>query len=237
MEIYLMINITISLVILALLKHGNGTNIIHYYLSSFGFLIWFIPYSLIAKIAPNEVLVEPIILSQSVTKYTGSLIPINYNKFNNETLIYPAALLLVLVGITLFFRQIFKASVFSRQILSDSSLMFHKQLTNEYQIPVYSASNVPSGMLLGFRSPKIIFSDLITDSKQIKLVLCHEKKHFERKDNYRLVFLAFVECLFWWNPLVRELVNKNRFYIEALCDESASQEFGLNEYTESPLIS
>lgn len=230
MEMYVIVNTTISLAILALLKHGNGTNIIHYYLSFFGVLIWFIPYSLIAKIVPVEVLVEPIILNQSVTHYADYLPSTNYSYFDNETLIQFVALSFVLVGITFFIKQVFKAAVFNKKVLNDSSLQYHKQLSDEYQIPVYSANNVPSGMLLGFRTPKVVFSNLITESKQIKLILCHEKKHFERSDNYRLVFLAFVECLFWWNPLVRALVNKNRFYIEALCDESASQEFGFNEY-------
>ena len=41
-----------------------------------------------------------------------------------------------------------------------------------------------------------------------------------------------VECLFWWNPLVRKLININRFFIEARCDENTSKEYGHSDYIE-----
>jgi hypothetical protein len=44
------------------------------------------------------------------------------------------------------------------------------------------------------------------------------------------VLLEIVECLFWWNPLVRKLISINRFFIEVRCDENTSKEYGYNNY-------
>ena len=230
MEAYFFINISVSVIVLALLKYGNGTSNVDYYLSCFGIIVWFIPYTLIAQFIPTEVLIEPLIIKQSFLTYTKSLDISNTSVFNKEQAMQIAGLIALLVGLALFIKQAIRAITLNNQILNAPSLRFHKKLSHKHQVPVYSTSDIPSGMLLGIRSPRVVFSNAITESNQIKLIICHEKKHLERCDNIRLALLELIECLFWWNPLIRVLANKNRFFIEALCDETASKEFGVNEY-------
>ncbi|MBF7074188.1 M56 family metallopeptidase [Glaciecola sp. MH2013] len=230
MEGYFFVNGIVTLIVLALLKYGNGTSSVNYYLSCFGIFVWLIPYAFLAQIVPAEVLVEPLILKQSFLVSTESTAASNTSVVSRELLARFIILIALLIGAILFIKKIIDVMTLNSRIVSDPSLQFHKDLSLKHQVPVYSANGTPSGMLLGIRSPKIVFSKSITDIGQINLIICHEKKHLERKDNVRLVLLTLVESIFWWNPLVRVLADKNRFFIEALCDEDASKEFGLEEY-------
>lgn len=230
MEIYLLINISISLLTLALLKFAQGSNQANYLLSSFAILAWFIPYPWLAQLIPEQALVNPTIISQSFVTLSSSLTTANSNMFDFAQLGYWLAIVSLVIGMALLIKQIAYLVKLKREILSDVSLKYLKELSEKNQVPVYSASNVPIGMLLGFRRPIVVIANSIKDVRQINLIVCHEKAHMERYDNYRLALLAMIECLFWWNPLVRKLVSKNRVFIEILCDERASKAYGIDDY-------
>jgi len=232
MELYLLINISVSAIILALLRYGNGTNLVNYYISIFGILIWFVPYSFIASFIPNEVLLEPVILTQTIETYTETVYTPELNSFNIAQLIDYLAIVAIFLGFSLFIKQIIKARALQNSILNHRSFSFQKGLSEKYQAQVYSSENAPSGILLGLRSPKIVIASSIQEAHQLNLIISHEKTHLKRHDNYRLIVLEFVECLFWWNPLVRALAQKNKFFIEAICDEQTSKKYGLHKYIE-----
>ena len=231
MALYFLINVAVSLSILALLKFGNGTNKVNYYISCLGLLAWFIPYTWIASLLPNEVLVEPIIISQSFDTTTAPIPAVKASGFSLEQFVIYLAIAALLIGIALFFKQIVKAKAFNHSILHHSSFRFRQDLSEQYQVQVYSSDNAPSGMLLGFLSPKVVIASSLP-AQQLKLIISHEKTHLMRHDNYRLLVLEGIASLFWWNPLVRALIDKNKFLIEAICDETTSAQYGLNKYVE-----
>ncbi len=229
MDVYLLINISISVLALVLIKFVQGSNQANYWLSSFAILVWFIPYSWLAKFIPSQVLTAPIIINQSFASVSTSLATTSGN-IQFSQIIEWLALVCSVIGLVLFIRQIVNLLKLNHDVLTDDSLEYRQDLSEQYQVPVYSLANAPAGMLLGFHKPKVVISNAINDKQQLNLIICHERTHIARYDNYRLAFLALAECLFWWNPLVRKLVAINRVFIEALCDESASKAYGIDDY-------
>ena len=230
MDVYLLINVCISALALVLIKFVQGSNQANYWLSSFAILAWFIPYSWLAQFIPSQVLTAPIIINQSLVSVSTTLATTTGTMLEFSQIIEWLALACFAIGLILFIKQIVNLLKLNGEVLTDDSLEYHQDLSEQYQVPVYSVANAPSGMLLGFRKPKVIISNAINDKQQLNLIVCHEKTHIARYDNYRLAFLALAECLFWWNPLVRKLVATNRVFIEALCDESASKAYGIDDY-------
>jgi len=232
MENYLYISTAISLVVLILIKYGKGTSTANYYLSSLAIISWFIPYSYIAEFIPKEILIEPLVIAFSQISSTSTVSSEQNFYFDIELWLNSGLWVLMSIGTLFFINRIIKFIKWSNQVKNDPSLTLMSELSSKYKLPIYSVNKVSSGFLLGIFNPVIIISKLITDSKHIKLIIAHEKQHLVNKDNLRLMLLEIVECLFWWNPLVRKLVNMNRFYIEARCDDSASKEYGHSDYIE-----
>ncbi|PKI13988.1 M56 family metallopeptidase [Colwellia sp. 12G3] len=232
MENYLYISTAISLIVLILVKYGKGTSNANYYLSSLAIISWFIPYPYIAELIPKEILIEPVVIAFSQIS-SASIVSIEKNLyFDIELWLKRGLWALMSIGIFLLINRIIRFVKWNNQVKNDSSLTLISELSSKYQLPIYSVNKVSSGLLLGIFNPVIIISKLITDPKHLELIIAHEKQHLVNKDNLRLVLLEMAECLFWWNPLVRKLINTNRFFIEARCDESTSKGYGHSDYIE-----
>jgi len=232
MENYLYISTAISFIVLTLVKYGKGTSNANYYLSSLAIISWFIPYSYMAELTPKEILVGPVVIAFSQVS-TASVLSNEQNiYFDIELWLKYGLWALISIGVLLLINRIIRFVKWNNQVKNDSSLSLMSGLSSKYQLPIYSLNKVSSGLLLGIFNPVIIISKLITDPKHIELIVAHEKQHLANNDNLRLMLLEVAECLFWWNPFVRKLINTNRFFIEARCDESASKEYGHNEYIE-----
>lgn len=232
MESYFYISTTISLIVLVLIKYGKGTSNANYYLSSLAITSWFIPYSYMAELIPKEILIEPVVIafSQISSENIGNSEKNHY--FDFELWLKWGLRVLISIGVLLLINRIIGFVKWNNQVKNDTSLTLMNELSSKYQLPIYSLNKVSSGLVLGIFNPVIIISKLITEPKHIELIIAHEKQHLVNKDNLRLMLLEIVECLFWWNPLVRKLINTNRFFIEARCDESTSKEYGHSEYIE-----
>jgi len=232
MENYFYISTAISLIVLILIKYGKGTCNANYYLSSLAITSWFIPYSYIAEFIPKEILIEPVVIafSQISSASIGSSEQNHY--FDLELWLKWGLWALLSIGVLLLINRIIRFVKWNNQVKNDSSLTLMSELSLKYQLPIYSLNKVSSGLLLGVFNPVIIISKLITEPKHIELIIAHEKQHLVNKDNLRLMLLEIVECLFWWNPFVRKLINTNRFFIEARCDENTSKEYGHSKYIE-----
>ncbi len=232
MENYFYISTAISLIVLIIIKYGKGTSNANYYLSSLAITSWFIPYSYMAELIPKEILIEPVVIafSQISSENIGSSEQNHY--FDLELWLKWGLWALISIGVLLLINRIIRFVKWNKQIKNDSSLTLMSELSSKYQLPIYSLNKVSSGLLLGIFNPAIIISKSITEPKYIELIIAHEKQHLVNKDNLRLLLLEIVECLFWWNPFVRKLINTNRFFIEAICDESTSKEYGHSEYIE-----
>jgi len=232
MENYLYISTAVSIVALIIIKYGKGASHANYYFSLLAILSWFVPYTYLAKLIPNKVLTEPIILAFS--QINASAISTNKAHFYVDIELWLSWGFwgLITVGALLLINRLITLTKWKGNIQNDSSLTLLTTLSAKYQTPIYSANKVSTGLLLGIFKPKIIVSTLITDSKHLDLIICHEKQHLVQNDNLKLMLLAVAECLFWWNPIVRRLININRFYIEAICDENTSKIYGKHSYIE-----
>lgn len=233
MQNYLLINITLSLLILVVLKYGKGSNDANYYLSLIGLIIWFIPYSLIASILPDAVLVEPEFIEFSTFVVSNYSPNSEVYFFDSEVWAQRIMLVLMSIGLfALFIRQV-ETYRWKKQLMSDGSLTFLHHYSYKNNVKVYSATQPQTGFLVGILNPIIVISNKVNKAEQIELIISHEKQHLEHKDNFRLLLLQTVACTFWWNPFVQKLIAQNRFFIEARCDEKASLAFGKNRYIEN----
>ena len=58
------------------------------------------------------------------------------------------------------------------------------------------------------------------DSQQRRLMLAHERRHLQRGDPLANLAIAFVRCLFWFNPLVHLAATRFRHDQELACDQA-----------------
>jgi bla regulator protein BlaR1 len=87
---------------------------------------------------------------------------------------------------------------------------------------IFHAENVNIGpALVGVWSAKIIvpadFSLKYTQEEK-ELIITHEKYHLARGDTYSNILCAFIQCLFWFNPLIHIAANRFRADQELACD-------------------
>lgn len=230
MDCYLLICTAISFIVLGGIKYGKGTNKANYYLSLLAIVSWFIPYPYIAEFVPKEILTEPVVISFS--QLSSATVTNNEQHFIVDSQLWLNWIFWSLLSVGLLFlaNRIMKFVAWNNQLKNDSSLVLISDLSSKHQLPIYMADDISNGMLVGIINPKIIISKLITNPKYIKLIIAHEKQHFKNNDNFRLLLLTIIESLFWWNPLCRKLIDINRFYIETLCDEHASNSYGRSDY-------
>ena len=84
----------------------------------------------------------------------------------------------------------------------------------------------PAPMLVGCLKPAVIFRDDVSE-REAAIVLSHELTHFRYADNPLLVFSTFVNCLFWYNPLIWAVRRMLREDIEVLCDTRTLESCGI----------
>jgi beta-lactamase regulating signal transducer with metallopeptidase domain len=227
---YFYVNVSIAFAVLMIIRYGKGSSNANYYLSSMAIAAWFIPYPLLAELIPAQVLVEPIIVSFSTLNATVTTNGGQSLQFDINSWLKWGLWGLVSFGVLLFIKQLVDCVRWRRQVMTDPSLNLLNEISAKHHLPVYSVNQVDSGLLLGLFKPVIIISNQINDPKHIDLIIAHEQQHIKNHDNFRLLLLELSECLFWWNPLVRKLVNMNRFLIEVRCDENASKDYGKMDY-------
>lgn len=85
----------------------------------------------------------------------------------------------------------------------------------------YAQSCGEGPVLLGMRQPRIVVPadfDSRYDAFEQSLIIEHEKRHAERGDPLANACIAFLRCLFWFNPLVHAAASRCRFDQELACD-------------------
>ncbi|KFZ28026.1 hypothetical protein IDAT_10550 [Pseudidiomarina atlantica] len=232
MLIYFVLNSAIAFVALTLIRFGHGSPRSNYYLSTFALATWLIPYHWIAQWAAHQTIVNPLILRQ-VQQQVGTLLPTT-NMISVTSAEAPTTVLVVLLtlGGGYFILTLLQNVRATRSILDAPCFHHDFKLSEHYKTPIYRSTHVSTGLLLGLRKPKIVIAADLQDPQQIDIVVAHERTHQRRHDNLRLLFLSYMACLFWWNPWVRWLVQRNRFLIEALCDAQTGDHLGRVFYLE-----
>ena len=84
----------------------------------------------------------------------------------------------------------------------------------------------PAPMLVGCLRPAVIFDDGATE-REAAVVFAHELTHYRYADNPLLVFSTFVNCLFWYNPLIWAVRRMLREDVEVLCDTRTLESCGI----------
>ena len=227
---YFLVNILIFISAISLMKFVKLSATANYLMSLFAILVWFIPYSLISGLIPGSVLAEPIIVSFTNSALAATAADISSKQVNIDFIVKMTFKILIFIGLIIFTYRLLRLHNWKRTLLSSNALMPLHSLTKQHEIPVFSTKYHLGGYLLGVLNPIIVISDKIQEKSFIDLIIAHEKQHLKRNDNLRLLILEFCSCLFWWNPLVGKMVDLNRFYIEALCDEEASKKYGKDKY-------
>lgn len=230
MESYFQINLFTSLLVLAVVKWGKGSNQANFSLLNFAILAWFVPFAWLAQILPSDILIQSFVINQQVTSESTTAVAAIPTIIDVAELLVGALLTCCLIGIMLFISQIISARNFNKSLLNDASLVYDAKLSAMHQVDVYFSDMVTTGILVGVKQPKIVIAKNIQSSRQINVIVAHEKSHLAHQDNIKLLLLGGVQCVFWWNPIVRYLVSQSRFYIEALCDQRTAAQLGENEY-------
>ncbi|GAA6150719.1 M56 family metallopeptidase [Pseudoteredinibacter isoporae] len=131
---------------------------------------------------------------------------------------YLGSLLALLVGsgVLLYLFQLYKYRRHYRALLVHAE--HDASLEKQYGGVFLRVNNLASAMLLGFWRPAILLPARVDNEQAFEFMVQHELAHRENKDHWRVAVLSFLQCLFFWNPLVRQLISKQRNLIEAQCD-------------------
>ncbi|MCV6621301.1 MAG: M56 family metallopeptidase [Cellvibrionaceae bacterium] len=80
------------------------------------------------------------------------------------------------------------------------------------------SDKLESAVLIGLFRPTILLPKNAQNTQELNFMLEHELNHRRHFDHWKVACLALLESLFFWNPLVRALINMQRNLIEARCD-------------------
>ena len=84
------------------------------------------------------------------------------------------------------------------QILS--SIMSKRHKTTPFEIICSSEISIP--MLYGIINPKIIIPDIDLSKNEWEFILEHEVGHYYNYDLQTILFIQFLNVIYWWNPLI-----------------------------------
>ena len=65
-----------------------------------------------------------------------------------------------------------------------------------------------------------------------EMLMAHERQHIKQRDPFLFLFLQYVQCVFWFNPLIHMAVRYIRHDRELLCDEHVTSHCSKIDYGE-----
>nr|WP_224745884.1 M56 family metallopeptidase [Neiella litorisoli] len=99
----------------------------------------------------------------------------------------------------------------------ESTLAFGRQV----KVKITLASQ--PGMATGLFSPVIWLNQHFSQSKHVNNILLHELTHLRQFDPLLKWLAAFSKRVFWWNPVVKWIVDTLELVIEVNCDQICYQ--------------
>ncbi len=88
---------------------------------------------------------------------------------------------------------------------------------------IYLSKKVKEPISFGFLHPAVYLPDSIKESgepEQIRAILIHECMHIQRFDTVKKLFVYFVFCFHFWNPLMWIALKLYQKDLEMACDEA-----------------
>ena len=90
---------------------------------------------------------------------------------------------------------------------------------------IWVCENISSPFVVGVFRPKIYLPFRLPEEEK-DFILCHEKHHIARKDNWFQLFAFFLVCIYWFHPLVWLSYFAMIRDMEMSCDEYVMSKSG-----------
>ena len=227
MELFLTSNIIITSSVILYCRYIKSSVISKLILSKFALICWLLPLTLIRNYLPQEVAVNIQWLSPLMLVETSSL-TISENVSLIEKISFLDIFLFTsLIGLFLFITQLLKHLQWLKLLEKDLS---SKLFCNYQGIDVRSSEQINNALLVGYSKPTIWINPKLKDSSSLDIILHHEFVHYKHKDNYWLFLFEFSKAIYWWNPLVKILINNLKEQLESRCDYKTSLFFKEGTY-------
>ncbi len=127
-------------------------------------------------------------------------------------------------------RECMRADVKSERILKQVC----QELKIRKKIRLYRGYSVASPFVKGVIHPAIYLPvDDLRDARELEMVFVHELSHWKQKDILWKPVFAFINIIFWFNPLSGYLWRQLTLWAEVCCDANCYEgNFGQKEYFE-----
>lgn len=222
---YLIINITLSLIVIysshkKSLKANHQLALIMFALAS-----WLVPYDLLIAFlkqvnASAQVIYLPIEnrlqLPSTTPAWSLNLVDIFFALLSS--------------GVVYLVINLYRHFNWLNSMLNSPTTVKDEALSRKYNTLIYRHSCSQPGLVTGILDPLVFISDSVTRQDLLDVVVKHEMTHVRLRDNQTMALLCVIESIFWWNPLVMKLAANVKFVIELRCDEQTSREFEQEGY-------
>lgn len=223
---YILINLLFSISTLLIHRYCNLSAKVAVPLLFAVLISWCIPYDLLVNWISNlNANNSFMILSTQTSKTIASANSYIYD--HSLSLSDYLYFLLVIGALTAAYKAL-KFILWSNSIRS--ICVKDEVLSENFRHPIYRTAQQNPGLLVGFLNPIILIDKDLNERDLLSVTINHELTHIAYRDHILVFTSGLISYLFFWNPLVRKLVQQTKFTIEQRCDEKTALKLGTNEY-------
>ncbi|WP_412971331.1 M56 family metallopeptidase [Glaciecola sp. MF2-115] len=235
----------IAFLVLVLLKNSPAR--IRFYVALTALIAWLIPWHLVSTITIVSDAIRPIDIDTiiplfwlentgalqtesnliSVAQSENSVIDTIKNVIQALVADISVLLFVFAAGMVLFIKDIVnyrtQLQLWTKHSHQDNSL-WHNNALKSHGVPIRLLNNCGVAMSTGFTKPIVWLNPSYQNDAKTRTILTHELNHILQNDTMWMWCLAFMQRLFWWNPVVRTLSKVAREQIELSCDEKCNEQ-------------
>lgn len=219
----------------------NAPARLKFYLYMISLTSWLVPWSAVYSVFKSAFMNVDIqnnkLLTIDIYSLDYILITLEYYIQKITSLTFSGALItavfITMLGVFWFVLDLFQSRHFHQSRINNSkiidtnlSIVYDNPKNIEIRVGNFSSP----GAITGFLKPKIWIDRSIVCPNKLKLVLLHELKHIQQNDHLWMWWLAMVQRLFWWNPIVHYCIRKCKLELELSCDEQCDLELPNKSY-------
>lgn len=191
-------------------------------LGGLAIILWCLPWPYLANALPTTVIkVIPLSELKSSTvavaaeSAIGASIDIDFYLSN-------ALLILLSIGFAVYCIRVYRHRQYCRKLLKSSCT--EQDFKLRYGGQWFRVPSLQTPMLIGLWRPRILLPLNVESKAELELMASHELAHRENCDHWQVAVLGLLQSVFFWNPLMQRLVNKQRNLIEVHCDLRVASE-------------
>lgn len=179
-------------------------------------MLWVLPWPYLSSLLSAPA-VELISYSQVETIAAPAIKQAAYAQgFDIDRLLILSLVSLCLVGSVIHIFRMNRHLAFCKSLIESADADL--KLQSRHGGSILISDKLDAAILLGLFRPTILLPKNVQDTQEFNFMLEHELNHRRHFDHWKVACLALLESLFFWNPLVRTLINMQRNLIEARCD-------------------